>query len=186
MILPTAAFAQTDPHHPDAGAGATPAASATPAPAPSATPAPTPAPTPAATPAPTTAGLPEQCMAMMPMMQQMMGMMQGGMMGGNMGGGMGGGMGGMSVPEGMSEASKAYMEAMRKMDAPMMTALQAGDPDVAFIRAMIPHHQGAIDMAQAVLANGKDEIVKVWATQIIKAQEAEIAEMEAWLKQHAQ
>jgi uncharacterized protein (DUF305 family) len=41
-------------------------------------------------------------------------------------------------------------------------------------------------MAQAVLANGKDEIVKVWATQIIKAQEAEIAEMEAWLKQHAQ
>jgi hypothetical protein len=178
MILPTAAFAQTDPHHPDAGA--TPAASATPAPAPSATP------TPAATPAPTTAGLPEQCMAMMPMMQQMMGMMQGGMMGGNMGGGMGGGMGGMSVPEGMSEASKAYMEAMRKMDAPMMTALQAGDPDVAFIRAMIPHHQGAIDMAQAVLANGKDEIVKVWATQIIKAQEAEIAEMEAWLKQHAQ
>jgi len=108
----------------------------------------------------------------------MMAMMKGGMMGENMGG--------MSVPEGMSEASKAYMEAMRKMDAPMMTALQAGDPDVAFIRAMIPHHQGAIDMAQAVLANGKDEIVKVWATQIIKAQEAEIAEMEAWLKQHAQ
>lgn len=166
MILPTAAFAQTDPHHPDAGA--TPAPSATPAPAPSTTPAPS----------LTTGGLPEQCMAMMPMMQQMMGMMQGGMMGGNMGG--------MSVPEGMSEASKAYMEAMRKMDAPMMTALQAGDPDIAFIRAMIPHHQGAIDMAQAVLANGKDEIVKVWATQIIKAQEAEIAEMEAWLKQHAQ
>ena len=123
-------------------------------------------------------GMAEQCMAMMPMMQQMMQMMQGGMMGGNKGG--------MSMPEGMSEASKAYMEAMRKMDGPMMTAVQAGDPDIAFVRAMIPHHQGAIDMAKAVLAHGKDEQVKAWANQIIKSQEAESAEMQAWLNEHPQ
>ncbi len=123
-------------------------------------------------PAPMTGGLPEQCMAMMPMMQQMMGMMQGGMMGGNM--------------VGMSDASKAYMDAMRKMDGPMMTALQAGDPDIAFVRAMISHHQGAIDMAKAALAHGKDEQVKAWANQIIKAQEAESAEMQAWLNEHPQ
>ena len=158
MILPGTALSQTDEHHPDAGA--TPPPSATPAPA------------------PMTSGLPEQCVAMMPMMQQMMKMMQGGMMGGNMGG--------MSMPDGMSEASKAYMEAMRKMDGPMMTALQAGDPDIAFVRAMIPHHQAAIDMAKAVLAHGKDEQVKAWANQIIKAQEAESAEMQAWLKEHPQ
>ena len=158
MILPGAALSQTDQHHPDAAATA----------APSATP----------SPAPMTGGLPEQCMAMMPMMQQMMQMMQGGMMGGSMGG--------MSMPDGMSEASKAYMEAMRKMNGPMMTALQAGDPDIAFVRAMIPHHQGAIDMAKGVLAHGKDEQVKTWANQIIKAQEAEIAEMQAWLNEHPQ
>ena len=152
MILPGTALSQTDEHHPDAGA--TPPPSATPAPA------------------PMTSGLPEQCVAMMPMMQQMMGMMQGGMMGGNMGG--------------MSDASKAYMEAMRKMDGPMMTAVKASDPDVAFVRAMIPHHQGATDMAKAVLAHGKDGQVKAWANQIIKAQEAEIAEMQAWLKEHPQ
>ncbi len=132
MILPGAALSQTDAHHPEADATA----------APPATP----------LPAPMMSGLPDQCIAMMPMMQQMMGMMQGGMMGGNMGG--------MSMPDGMSEASKAYMEAMRKMDGPMMTAFQASDPDVAFVRAMIPHHQGAIDMDRAVLAHGKNEQVK--------------------------
>ena len=152
MILPGTALSQTDEHHPEAAV--TPPPSGTPSPA------------------PIIGGMPEQCMAMMPMMQQMMGMMQGGMMGGNMGG--------------MSDASKAYMEAMRKMDGPMMTALQVSDPDVAFVSAMIPHHQGAIDMAKAVLAHGKDEQVKAWAGQIIKAQEAEIAEMQAWLKEHPQ
>jgi uncharacterized protein (DUF305 family) len=122
---------------------------------------------------------------MMPMMQQMMQMMGGGMMGGQMGGmPPQGGMGGMAMAGGStSEASNAYMDAMKKMDAPMMTALQAADPDVAFVGAMIPHHQGAIDMARAVLTHGKDEKVKAWAEQIIKAQEAEIAEMQTWLKE---
>ena len=68
----------------------------------------------------------------------------------------------------------------------MMQAVQANDPDVGFVRAMIPHHQGAIDMAKAVLQLGKDEQVKIWADQIIKAQEAEIAEMQEWLKKHPQ
>jgi uncharacterized protein (DUF305 family) len=94
-------------------------------------------------------------------------------------------MGSMAMP-GISEASKAYMDAMKKMDAPMMEALQSPDPDVAFVAGMIPHHQGAIDMARAVLTYGKDEQVKAWAEQIIKAQEAEIAEMQAWLKEHRQ
>lgn len=130
--------------------------------------------------------LPQQCADMMPMMQQMMQMMQ--MMHGGMGQGMGpGNM--MQMPmdsQSMSQAGKTYMEAMKKMEQPMMQAAQVNDPDVAFVRAMIPHHQGAIDMAKAVLQLGKDEQVKTWANQIIKAQETEISEMQEWLKQHPQ
>jgi uncharacterized protein (DUF305 family) len=121
---------------------------------------------------------------MMPMMQQMMGAMHGGMPHGGMPPGIGA-MPDMSGP-GMSDAGKAYMGAMSMMNAPMMQAMQNGDPDVAFVEAMIPHHQGAIAMAKAVLQYGKDDKVKEWANQIIKAQEAEIAEMQAWLKGHAQ
>ena len=113
------------------------------------------------------------------MMQQMMQMMQGGMGQGNM-------MQMPMSPQGMSEAGKSYMQAMKKMDAPMMQAVQTSDPDIAFVRAMIPHHQGAIDMARAALQHGKDERVKTWAQEIIKAQEAEIAEMQEWLTQHPQ
>lgn len=171
--LSGAAFAQTDPHHPatDAPQGTTTA--------------------PAAEAAPGT--LPEQCTAMMSMMQQMMPMMQqmmqsGGMQG-SQGGMMQGGQGGMmNMPmdtANMPEASRTYMDAMKRMDGPMMQGIQAGDPDVAFVKAMIPHHQGAIDMARAVLQFGKDDRVKVWANQIITAQQAEIAAMQEWLKQHA-
>jgi uncharacterized protein (DUF305 family) len=127
--------------------------------------------------------LPQQCANMMPMMQQMMQMMQ------MMHGGMGQQQGMMQMPmnpQAMSQAHKAYMEAMKKMERPMMQAVQIADPDVAFVRAMIPHHQGAIDMAKAVLQHGKDEQVKTWANEIIKAQEAETAEMQEWLKKRPQ
>ena len=85
-----------------------------------------------------------------------------------------------------SEASAAMMAAMAKMDTSMTEAMQSSDPDVAFVKGMIPHHQGAIDMANAILQHGKDEQVKVWANAIIAAQEKEIGEMEAWLKAHGE
>ena len=61
----------------------------------------------------------------------------------------------------------------------------ADDPDTAFVRGMIPHHQGAIDMARIVQQHGDDPQTKAWAEQIIAAQEREIVEMEAWLKEKA-
>lgn len=81
------------------------------------------------------------------------------------------------------EAGKAYMEAHKKM----MTEMEmkhAGDPDKDFVMMMIPHHQGAIDMAKIQLQYGKDPTLREMATQIIAAQEKEIAEMKKWQSEH--
>ena len=56
------------------------------------------------------------------------------------------------------------------------------DADADFVRSMIPHHQGAIDMARVALKYAKDEQTVVWAAAIIREQEAEMAEMREWLK----
>jgi uncharacterized protein (DUF305 family) len=81
-----------------------------------------------------------------------------------------------------SEATKAYLVAMERMHGPMMEGVQDSNPDAAFVRGMIPHHQGAIDMAKIVLQHGKDEQTRKWATDVIREQEREIGEMQAWLK----
>jgi uncharacterized protein (DUF305 family) len=81
-----------------------------------------------------------------------------------------------------SEASKAYMAANDKMHGPMMQAAKESDPDIAFVKGMIPHHQGAIGMAKVVLQYGKDEQTKKWANDVIREQQREIDEMQAWLK----
>lgn len=79
-------------------------------------------------------------------------------------------------------AFKAANDRMhRDMDIPF-----SGHADIDFVRGMIPHHQGAIDMAKIVLEHGKDEQVRKWAADIIREQEREIAEMRAWLVRHGQ
>jgi uncharacterized protein (DUF305 family) len=78
-------------------------------------------------------------------------------------------------------ATKAYREANSKMHSGM-DIRYSNDADADFIRGMIPHHQGAIDMAKVVLEHGKDEQTRKWATDIIREQQREIAEMQEWLK----
>lgn len=83
-----------------------------------------------------------------------------------------------------SPSTKAYEAANAKMNKDMAIAF-TGDADVDFVKGMIPHHQGAIDMAEVVLKYGKDETTKKWAADIIREQKREIGEMEAWLKKNA-
>ena len=58
----------------------------------------------------------------------------------------------------------------------------SGNADVDFVKMMIPHHQGAIAMANVELKYGKDAGLHALAEAIIAAQQGEIAEMNAWLK----
>jgi YVTN family beta-propeller protein len=69
------------------------------------------------------------------------------------------------------------MHSMEIMDQDMMAAPMTGDPDHDFSAMMIPHHQGAVDMAKAVLLYGKDPVLKRLAQEIIVTQEQEIEVM---------
>ena len=87
--------------------------------------------------------------------------------------------------EAMNDASRAYMEAMEKMDQDMAAMEMTNDPGVDFVRMMIPHHQSAIDMAKAYLESGANdpELVQV-SNDIIEAQEKEVAFLKSWLDKH--
>jgi uncharacterized protein (DUF305 family) len=84
----------------------------------------------------------------------------------------------------MTPAAKAFAEANAKMHKDM-TIPFSGNADVDFARGMIPHHQGAIDMAEIVLKHGSDATVKKLATEIIAAQRKEIAQLQGWLQMNA-
>lgn len=73
----------------------------------------------------------------------------------------------------------------RDMDvsmAQMMTDMHSpgysGNPDLDFLAMMIPHHQGAVDMAKLVLVHGRDPAVRMLAEEIIAGQTIEIESMQ--------
>ena len=101
----------------------------------------------------------------------MPGMMQGMDMSGMMGG--------------MDEAQTASMQAMMKMNGPLMATHTIKDPDLAFHCGMIAHHTGAIAMAKVELKYGDDEESKAMAQKVIDTQGPEIEEMTAWVEENA-
>ncbi|MFC0323121.1 DUF305 domain-containing protein [Gallibacterium melopsittaci] len=83
-------------------------------------------------------------------------------------------------------ATEAYMQSMGAMHDAMMKGIEHQDPDVAFAAGMLPHHQGAVSMAEVELKYGKDPELRQLAQNIIKAQQAEIEFMQKWLAKHAE
>ena len=82
------------------------------------------------------------------------------------------------VPMSTAKPFGALMgEAMASMDDAMMGAPMTGDPDHDFAAMMIPHHQGAIDMAKAELLYGKNPVLRRLAQEIVVTQVSEIAVM---------
>lgn len=92
------------------------------------------------------------------------------------------GEGSASGLDGAKDSTQAYNAINAKMHQDMNIAF-TGDADVDFLAGMVPHHQGAVEMAQVVLKHGKDERVKKLAADIIAAQEREIALMKGWLEE---
>ena len=81
-------------------------------------------------------------------------------------------------------STKAFKEGHMKMMKGMHMTF-TGRTDEDFVRGMIPHHQGAIDMAKIELEHGKDPEIRKLAQKVIDDQQREIGEMQAWLKKNA-
>ena len=79
----------------------------------------------------------------------------------------------------------AYMDIMNKMHQAMSAGVQAKNADVGFAKGMIPHHEGAIDMATIEQTYGKDPAMLALAKQIKQAQTPEIKQMQDWLSKQA-
>jgi uncharacterized protein (DUF305 family) len=90
---------------------------------------------------------------------------------------------GMTMKSAISPADKAFAASMRTM-MNGMNVKPTGKPDKDFALMMIPHHQGAIDMAKVELQYGTDPELRQLATDIVAAQEKEIAQMKAWLEKN--
>ena len=78
-------------------------------------------------------------------------------------------------------AEAAYLAENGPAMARMMSAMSVkptGDVDRDFVAMMVPHHQGAIDMAMAVLRYGRNEQIRRLAQEIIVTQQQEIAAMQ--------
>lgn len=88
-------------------------------------------------------------------------------------------------PTGVSDGNYQTMTdaAMRQMHADMNRAAPTGDADHDFLTMMIPHHQGAVDAARAVLLYGRDPRTLRLAKEILAEQALEIEYMRSLLRQ---
>jgi uncharacterized protein (DUF305 family) len=85
----------------------------------------------------------------------------------------------------MSEADRGYMKAMQTMQQTLMKIEMTGNPGGDFVRMMVPHHQSAIEMVDALLAQKDiDPEIREMAVKMRAAQAKEIVELQSWLETH--
>jgi uncharacterized protein (DUF305 family) len=97
------------------------------------------------------------------------------------------GMAPAALPPGSPAAFHQQMDSvMTVMDKGMqqMGGVPPTDLDASFAAMMVPHHQGAVDMARLQLLYGKDPELRRLAQSIIAEQQIEIQQMTAWLRKH--
>ena len=89
-----------------------------------------------------------------------------------------------SVPSAHISIDPAYPQFRKEMDAGMRRMMQdmhapgyTGNPDIDFLAMMIPHHEGAIEMARLALVHGRDPATRRLAEEIIASQTVEIEGM---------
>ena len=78
-----------------------------------------------------------------------------------------------------------FKKSMDKMHKEMMIK-SSGNIDIDFLKGMIPHHQGAIDMSEELIQKSKDAELKAFAQKMINDQKAEIKQMQEMLKTKSQ
>ena len=90
----------------------------------------------------------------------------------------------MPAPGAHTANQTETMQSMERMNREMMAAPMTGDPDRDLVLMMMPHHQGAIDMARIYLRDARDPAIRRMAQKIIVDQERENREFKAWLAKH--
>ena len=88
--------------------------------------------------------------------------------------------------KGMDMKGMDMKSMMKNNDDKMASMKMTGNADVDFAMMMRVHHQGAIDMAEAELRDGKDAQMRKLATNIISAQKKEIAQLDKFLVKKGQ
>ena len=83
-----------------------------------------------------------------------------------------------------SAATQEYSQAMERMHLEMTKMKPTGDATRDFVEMMIPHHQGAIDMARIVLKHTRDKGIRDLAEEIVEKQQEEVEELQSWLSKH--
>jgi hypothetical protein len=91
----------------------------------------------------------------------------------------------MGKPRGDQSVASIALNAINERMHRDMATEYTGNVDLDFVRGMIAHHQGAIDMAKIAVAFGQDPKIRDLAQNVIKAQEGEITMMKSWLAENA-
>ena len=92
-------------------------------------------------------------------------------------------MGGEVLAQSADDYASDYAEIMMRMHQDMAMT-PTGDADLDFARGMIPHHEGAVAMAELLLIHGTDPALREMAEAVIATQTAEIAFLQDWIAAH--